>query len=93
MLPADCIPSAIYTASARHQAMQLLANGAAAQDAAPHCADSNRIADPSTIGRWFYRRLASLRFLPSFLLSCPPTILAWDCFAFRRILSPEAIPS
>jgi len=44
-----------------------------AEQAAPHCRDPDRIADPSTIRRWFWRRLESLRFL-----ACAPTPFAWE---------------
>ena len=64
----------------------------------PSLKDPARLPDPSTLRRWAARRLISLwswvrtglwkligwRFLTA------PTILAWDCPAFCRILRIEA---
>jgi hypothetical protein len=86
VLPAWCVPNAPYNLPARQEALGRLANGKTLEQAAPDCRDPNRIADPSTIRRWFWRRLESLRFFFS------PTILAWDWRAAARILSVERIP-
>lgn len=66
--------------------MARLAAGGTLEAAAPDCRDPERIADPSTISRWFWRRIQSLRFFFS------PTILAWDWRAAARILIVERVP-
>jgi hypothetical protein len=60
-----------------------LAAGEPVEQAALQCRDPNRNIDFSTIRRWFWRRIESLRFLFS------PTLLAWDFRAAARILAPE----
>jgi hypothetical protein len=86
VLPGVCVPGAPYSLLARQQALQQLAQGATAEQAAPYCRDPHRIADPSTIRRWFWRRIESLRFLV-----WAPTLLAWDWRAAGRILFAEPI--
>lgn len=86
MLPVGCVPGAAYTLFARQQALDRLAQGFSAEQAAPDCRDPDRIADPSTIRRWFWRRWESLRFLV-----WAPTLLAWDWRAASRILIAESI--
>lgn len=84
VLPHWCVPKAPYNLPVRVEALDRLAAGRTLEEAAPHCRDPDRIADPSTIRRWFWRRMESLRFFFS------PTILAWDWRAAARILVTEA---
>jgi hypothetical protein len=88
-LAPECIPGAVYTLPARQQAIAQVAAGASCQDAIPLCSHPDRVADPSTIRRWLRRRLASLPFIGTCIRYHAPTILAWDCLAFCRILFPE----
>jgi Domain of unknown function (DUF6431) len=83
VLPAWCVPGALYNLPARREALGRLAEGETLEESAPVCHDPDRIADPATIRRWFWRRMASLRFFFS------PTILAWDFRAAARILAVE----
>jgi hypothetical protein len=69
---------------ARQQAIQRLGQKVPVEQAVPHCRDPDRLPDPSTIRRWFLRRLESLRHF-----ACAPTLLAWDWRAARRILIAE----
>jgi hypothetical protein len=84
VLPVWCVPGAPYNLPARREALGRLAEGRTLEESAPVCLDPDRIADPSTVRRWFWRRRASLRFFFS------PTILAWDFCAAARILTMEA---
>lgn len=68
--------------------MQRLADGMSLEQAAPDCLNPDRIADPSTLRRWCWRRIESLMFL----IYRAPTILAWDWRAASRILIPEPNP-
>jgi Domain of unknown function (DUF6431) len=86
VLPGRCVPGAPYSLLARQQALGQLAQGASAEQAAPDCLSPDRIADPSTIRRWFWRRIESLRFL-----AWATTLLAWDWRAASRILIAEPI--
>jgi hypothetical protein len=86
VLPAWCVPNAPYNLPARQEALDRLVNGQTLEQAAPDCRDPDRVANPSTIRRWFWRRIESLRFFFS------PTILAWDWRAAARILIVERIP-
>jgi hypothetical protein len=83
VLPPWCVPGALYNLPARQEALGRLAEGETREASAPVCRNPDRIADPSTVRRWFWRRMASLRFFFS------PTILAWDFFAAARILTVE----
>jgi hypothetical protein len=87
-LPAQCVPSASYSLIARQEAMQRIADGVAVEQAAPDCLDPDRIADPSTLRRWFRRRMESL----AFALYRVATVFAWDWRAAARILIPEPNP-
>jgi hypothetical protein len=80
------VPNALYNLSAREEALQRLADGRTLERSAPDCRDPDRVADPSTIRRWFRRRIESLRFFFS------PTILAWDWRVAARILIVEPSP-
>ena len=86
VLPAFCIPGAVYSLPARQEALGRLADGETLETAAPVCRDPDRVADASTVARWFRRRMQSL---PLFF---SPTILAWDFYAAARILIVEAWP-
>ena len=71
---------------------------AAAKGPAPHCLDSERLPDESTVRRWRWRRLISLLIWLATLgwrsatadIFNAPTILAWDFPAAGRILRLEA---
>jgi hypothetical protein len=80
------VPQAIYNLSAREQALDRLAHGGTLEQSAPDCRDPDRVADASTIRRWFWRRLESLRFFFS------PTFLAWDWRSAAGILIGESAP-
>jgi hypothetical protein len=87
VLPAWCVPRALYNLRARQEAVQQ-ARVVAAERVAVTCRDPDRIADPSTIRRWLRRRVESLqRLLPN--LSVAPTLVAWDWRAASRILIAE----
>src|SRR5258708_5211842 len=96
-LPAWCVPRAHYSRAARRQAVARLAAGDGFEQAAPDCLDPDRVADPSTIRRWAWRRIHSLYVCAAsrcaaFFLFCAPTLLAWDFFAAARMLIVEASP-
>jgi hypothetical protein len=80
------MPRAPYNLPARIQAVNRVAAGASLEQAAPDCRDPDRVAAPSTIRRWCWRRIESLRFLLS------PTLVAWDCSAAARMLRMETAP-
>jgi hypothetical protein len=95
VLPDWLAPSAHYSLYCRQESCERIAAGDSAEQAAPHCKDPTRLADPSTLRRWARRRLLSMwcwmiagisdrHFLQT------PTILAWDLAAFCRILPIEA---
>jgi len=88
VLPARCVPGASYSLTARQEGLQRIADGMAVEQAAPDCLDPNRIADPSTLRRWFWRRMESL----AFALYRVATMFAWDWRAAARILIPEPNP-
>ena len=88
MLPAGCIPGARYTLPARQQAIERIADGIAVEQAAPDCLDADRIADPSTLRRWCWRRVQSL----PFVVYRVATLFAWDWRAAARMLIPEPNP-
>jgi hypothetical protein len=72
--------------------MARLADGRTPEQAAPDCLDPDRIADPSTIRLWAWRRIESLLVCAAAgwtALFCAPTILAWDFRAAARILIRE----
>ena len=73
VLPQGCVPGAIYSLATRQQALDRLGEGVPVEQAAPHCHDPDRIADPSTMRRWFWRAIDSLPFL-----MWAPTLFAWD---------------
>jgi len=87
VLPAECVPGALYSLAARQQALDRLAGGCPLEQAAPDCLDPDRIADAATIRRWFWRRIQSPRFL-----NWMPTLFAWDWRAALRNLAVEPCP-
>jgi hypothetical protein len=93
VLPAWSLPYAHYSLAARQEAVEGYAeDGATLETAAPLLRDADRVADASTLRRWFQRRLASWL---TCLLHAPllaPTILAWDWRASFRMLIPEPEP-
>lgn len=88
VLPLGCIPGARYSLSARQESIQRIADGVAVEQAAPDCRNPDRIADPSTLRRWCWRRLQSL----PFVLYRVATLFAWDWRAAARMLIPEPNP-
>jgi hypothetical protein len=86
VLPVWCVPGAAYSLLARQPALDQLARGVTAEQAARHCRDPDRIADASTVRRWFWRRIQSfLVFLRT------PTLFAWDWRAAGRTLIAETL--
>lgn len=88
VLPEWCVPRCPYNLPARQEALQQIADGAPMEQSAPECHDPDRIADPSTLRRWCWRRIQSV----AVFLSAPSTLLAWDWRAAARILIPEPNP-
>lgn len=86
VLPAWCVPGAPYSLLARQQALARLGQGCRVEQASPHCRDPDRMADFSTIRRWVWRRIESLRFL-----AVAPTLFAWDWRAACRTLIAEPL--
>jgi transposase-like protein len=93
VLPVWSPPSGHYSYECRRQACDAVANG----KPAPHCRDSTRLPDDSTLRRWAWRRFISV--LCGLVMSVwpvqanffrAPTILAWDFPAASRILRLEA---
>jgi hypothetical protein len=95
ILPDWLAPTGHYSLRCRQESCERIAAGDSAEQAAPHCQDSTRLPDPSTVRRWAQRRLITLwcwikvgvkdqQFLGR------PTILAWDWISIRRILPIEA---
>ena len=90
MLPDWSVPGGHYSLRARQQAAQLASEPErAVEECIPDSADPNRSADPSTVRRWFQRRLESLWLSLRGRWTPPPTLLAWDWKAASRILIPE----
>jgi hypothetical protein len=86
-LPGGCVPGAPYSLCARRQALHQIALGCSTEQAAPDCRDPDRVADPATIRRWFWRHMESLRFW-----AWTPTLFAWDWRGASRILIAEPSP-
>jgi hypothetical protein len=86
MLPDWLVPGGHYSLAARQQAEQLAGRERPLEECVPDSPDGERCADPSTVGRWFRRRLESLWLC---LLGMPqaPTLFAWDWKAASRILT------
>ena len=90
MLPDWLVPGGHYSLLARQQAAQLASEPQrTVEECIPDSADRDRFADPSTVRRWFHRRLESLWLSFIGKWAQPPTLFAWDWKAARRILIPE----
>jgi len=95
ILPDWLAPSSHYSLHCRQQACEHITAGDAVEQATPHCKNSARLPDPSTVRRWVQRRLVSLwcwfklGFRDRHFLQTP-TILAWDFSAVCHILRIEA---
>ena len=93
VLPAWAVPWAPYSLAARAQAVQhYVAEQMPLELCAPDTAEDARLTHPSTLRRWFQRRLASWWIC---LVQAPvlvPTIFAWDGVATARMLMLEATP-
>ena len=88
MLPAWLVPGGHYSLLARQQAEHLAAGESRSlEECIPASADKNRCADPTTVSRWFRRRLESLSSLVR-LWPQPPTLFAGDWKAAGRLLLP-----
>jgi len=93
VLPWWCVAGAPYSLLARQEAIQQLADGQSAEQAAPDCVDPRRVADASTVCRWAWRRLGSLPFwMAARQFFRAPTMLAWDFRAAAGILMVEPSP-
>jgi hypothetical protein len=98
VLPDWSPPSGHYTIHCRQQAWELLRpSDATWERSVPNVADASRSPDPSTLRRWAgaLLHLGTLLALKLWQAtgcsaSTPPTILAWDWTAVRRILPLEA---
>jgi len=99
ILPIWSSPSGHYSFHCRKQAAErIVQQNGGWEESIPNLRDPDRLPDPCTLRRWAARRLLSLWF--SFQLGLwkvlgwsflgAPTILAWDCPAFCRILRMEA---
>ena len=89
VLPCFCIPGAQFSAPARREAMDRLAEGRTLEDAAPVCLNPDRLAAPSTVRRWAWQRISRLRLV---LFLSAPTIAVWHSLADSRILGVEPLP-
>jgi hypothetical protein len=90
MLPDWLVPGGHYSLPARQQAVELASEEPRpAEECIPDSADPDRSADPSTVRRWLQRRAESLFLCFVGLWTQPPTLLAWDWMAARRMLIPE----
>jgi hypothetical protein len=98
VLPDWSPPSGQYSLQCRQQAWELLRQADGNWERSiPAIADASRSPDPSTVRRWAGRLLhlgtllaATLWQATGWSASTPPTILAWDWTAIRRILPLEA---
>jgi hypothetical protein len=91
MLPDWLIPGGQYSLLARQQAADLaIEQGLPAEKCIPEDADRDRLADPSTVRRWFRRRVVSLVLSVLKKRMQTPTLFAWDWKAASRTLIPEA---
>jgi hypothetical protein len=98
VLPIWSSPGGHYSFLCRQQAAARIEQSDVSwEQSTPNLKDSTRLPDPSTLRRWAGRRLVSLwswlrsglwKPMGSRFLS-EPTILAWDCPAFCRILRIE----
>jgi hypothetical protein len=60
VLPDWLAPAGHYSLHCRQQSCEWIVAGDSAEQAAPHCKDSTRLPDPSTVRRWAQRRLISM---------------------------------
>jgi hypothetical protein len=98
VLPDWSPPSGIYSLHCRQQAWELLHQSDSSWErSTPDVADASRSPDASTARRWTGRLLhigillaAKLWQALGWNAATPPTILAWDWTAIRRILPFEA---
>jgi len=98
VLPDWSPPSGHYSLHCRQEAWELLCQADGNWErSVPDVADVSRSPDPSTVRRWAGRLLnlgtllmAKLWQATNWSASLPPTILAWDWTAIRRILPLEA---
>ena len=91
MLPDWLIPGGHYSLRARQQAAELAGQpDRCLEECVPFSADCDRSADPSTVRRWFRRRVVSLVLSVLKKGMQPPTLFAWDWKAASRTLIPEA---
>lgn len=89
MLPGWLVPGGHYSWEARQHAERLLLEDhQPAEHCIPPLADPQRVVDPSTVRRWFRRRVDSLLASSRYVLLAP-TLFAWDWKAASRILIPE----
>jgi hypothetical protein len=89
-LPEWLVPGGHYSLHARQQAERLATQQACSvEECIPDSADPERSADPSTVRRWFHRRLMGLWWKIFWRFSPLPTLFAWDWKAGRRTLIPE----
>ncbi len=94
VLPAWSLPYTHYSLATRAEAFKRGVEGRIPiEQAAPPVQDADRVADPSTLRRWFERRLQSWWNCLHRAELLVPTILAWDWRAARRILIPEPRPT
>jgi transposase-like protein len=93
VLPVWSPPYGHYSYECRQRACDAVAKG----NPAPHCRDSTRLPDDSTLRHWCWRKFFSVLF--GLVMSLwpvranlfrAPTILAWDFPAANRILRLEA---
>ncbi len=90
MLPGWLVPGGHYSLAARQQAEHLASEQARSlEECVPDCSDGERCADPSTVRRWFQRRLESLWLSILAKWTPLPTLFAWDWKAASRMLIPE----
>jgi len=98
VLPDWSSPSGHYSLHCRQKAWELLRQPDSTWErSVPDVADASRLPDPSTVRRWAGHLLclgallaAKLWQATGWSTSTPPTILAWDWSAIRRILPVEA---
>jgi len=98
VLPDWSPSSGHYSLRCRQQAWELMCQMHGTWErSVPEVADASRSPDPSTVRRWAGRLLYLGKLLAATLwlatgcnASTPPTILAWDWTAIRRILPLEA---
>jgi hypothetical protein len=97
VLPDWSLPSGHYTLHCRQKAWELLGQSDTSWErSVPEVSDPSRSPDPSTVRRWAGRLLQLGTLLASMFRQAtgwsnltPPTILAWDWTAIRRILPLE----